>query len=71
MKRCSLTQVVKEDISIEEEEEDWGLESGAGSEVGDVGEHSQSDLLPPHSCTNSSLASSIDPALVSKWIFAR
>ncbi|XP_069977085.1 protein bric-a-brac 1 isoform X2 [Penaeus vannamei] len=55
--------VVKEDISIEEEEEDWGLESGAGSEVGDVGEHSQSDLLPPHSCTNSSLASSIDPAL--------
>ncbi|XP_042228530.1 protein bric-a-brac 1-like isoform X2 [Homarus americanus] len=58
--------VVKEDISIEEEEEDWGLESGPGSDMGDAssgGEHPPMDLLPPHSCSNSSLASSLDPAL--------
>ncbi|XP_053642463.1 protein bric-a-brac 1 [Cherax quadricarinatus] len=58
--------VVKEDISIEEEEEDWGLESGPGSDMGDAssgGEHPHMDILPPHSCSNSSLASSLDPAL--------
>lgn len=59
-------QVVKEDVSVEEEEEDWGMESGAGSDLGDAssgGEHPSMD--PPHSCSNSSLPSSLDPALVS------
>ncbi|XP_071514425.1 uncharacterized protein [Panulirus ornatus] len=58
--------VVKEDISVEEEEEDWGLESGPGSDMGDAssgGEHPPMDNLPPHSCSNSSLPSSLDPAL--------
>lgn len=61
-------QVVKEDVSIEEEEEDWGLESGPGSDMGDAssgGEHPHIDIPPPHSCSNSSLPSSLDPALVS------
>ncbi|XP_050699434.1 zinc finger protein 865-like isoform X2 [Eriocheir sinensis] len=57
--------VVKEDISVEEEEEDWGLESGAGSDIGDASsgcDHPTMDP-PPHSCSNSSLPSSLDPAL--------
>lgn len=57
--------VVKEDVSLEEEDEDWGLESGTGSDLGDAssgGEHQCMDL-PPHQCSNSSLPSSLDPAL--------
>lgn len=63
-------QVVKEDISVEEEEEDWGLESGAGSDLGDASsgcDHPTMDI-PPHSCSNSSLPSSLDPALVSNLL---
>ncbi|KAG0724621.1 Longitudinals lacking protein-like [Chionoecetes opilio] len=56
--------VVKEDVSLEEEEEDWGLESGTGSDIGDTSsgcDHPTMD--PPHTCSNSSLPSSLDPAL--------
>ena len=63
-------QVVKEDVSLEEEDEDWGLESGAGSEYGDAssgGEHHCMDHHP-HTCSNSSLPSSLDPALVSNLL---
>ncbi|MPC40552.1 Longitudinals lacking protein-like [Portunus trituberculatus] len=57
--------IVKEDVSLEEEDEDWGHESGAGSDIGDAssgGEHHCMDHHP-HTCSNSSLPSSLDPAL--------
>ncbi|XP_063886800.1 zinc finger protein 629-like isoform X3 [Scylla paramamosain] len=56
--------IVKEDVSLEEEDEDWGHESGPGSDLGDAssgGEHHCMDH--PHTCSNSSLPSSLDPAL--------
>lgn len=63
-------QVVKEDISVEEEEEDWALESGAGSDIGDASSGCDHPTMepPPHSCSNSSLPSSLDPALVSNLL---
>ncbi|XP_066968006.1 protein bric-a-brac 1-like isoform X12 [Macrobrachium rosenbergii] len=58
--------VVKEDVSVEEEEEDWAVESGTGSDLGDAssgGEHPHSDLHTHESCPEGSLGSSFDPAL--------
>ncbi|XP_068232855.1 protein bric-a-brac 1-like isoform X7 [Palaemon carinicauda] len=58
--------VIKEDISVEEEEEDWAVESGTGSDMGDAssgGEHPHSDLHHHESCPEASRGSSFDPAL--------